>query len=368
MPIDIKVSRGVACDGLLFACGQCDLDAEGRPQRPGDLAAQTKVALAHLLDVLKQGGRAPRDLAHLHVFYRSDGTIDERAYEAQIASELPLEARPVTVLTPVPAFFYPGVEVEIDAVACAGQDPQSLKPNTGAFPPATRRDGLIFVRGGAEAASSDLAAGARAAADSLKGNLEALGAGPEDLCKLTVYLPVETSEPERAAARRALHTVLPQPATTCVVLPNLGRNGNAIRLEGLAADRTSAAWQPRAVGDGELQAVRCGRLLFIGGLPALDHKNRVLRPHDLSAQTHLAMESLGQHLAAFGTDFEHLVKVNTYYRSPGGAEALHQNLSIRSSYYASPGPASTGMPVPVLDPPGAMISIDAIAMIEPDGI
>ena len=139
MPIDIRVSRGVVGEGSLFICGQCDLDAEGRPQRPGDLSAQSEVALDHLLDVVRQAGLKARDLAHLHVFYRCDGSVDERGYEAALAEALPAEARPTTVLTPVPDFFYPGVEVEIDAIACTGNDGDAPASNKGSFPPATRR-------------------------------------------------------------------------------------------------------------------------------------------------------------------------------------------------------------------------------------
>ena len=58
-----------------------------------------------------------------------------------------------------------------------------------------------------------------------------------------------------------------------------------------------------------------------------------------------------------------LVKVNTYYEGGAEPQALHDNLSIRSSYYGEPGPASTGMPLPRLNPEGAMISIDAIAAL-----
>ena len=49
-------------------------------------------------------------------------------------------------------------------------------------------------------------------------------------------------------------------------------------------------------------------------------------------------------------------------RATAGAEALHANLPIRSSYFADPGPATTGIPMPVLAYDAMMVEIDAFAM------
>lgn len=284
MPIDIHVSRGVVEDGLLFICGQCDLDAEGRPQRPNDLAAQTEVALDHLVEVVRQAEMTDASLDHLHVFYRHDGSIDEAAYGQEVARLLPGDGRPTTVLTPVPAFFYPGVAVEIDAVL-------------------SRRPAFRYVQG--------QGGNTEDAVDDFSTKLKALDGVIEDLCKLTIYLDAGMTEAERAMARDIIEAGSGSCPSTSVIVPNLGPN--RIRIDGIAA--TEGRVESR--DQNGLKAVRVGRTIFIGGLLALDHKNRVMRPEDLSAQTHLVMDSLGQHLAAFGADFEHLVKVNTYYRSDG---------------------------------------------------
>ena len=48
------------------------------------------------------------------------------------------------------------------------------------------------------------------------------------------------------------------------------------------------------------------------------------------------------------------------------APALHANLPIRSSYFADPGPATTGVPLPALAYESMVIEIDAFAMTEKD--
>jgi hypothetical protein len=51
-------------------------------------------------------------------------------------------------------------------------------------------------------------------------------------------------------------------------------------------------------------------------------------------------------------------KVTTYYRADCGADALHANLPIRSSYFRDPGPTTTGIPLPRLFSDQALIAIE----------
>ena len=68
-----------------------------------------------------------------------------------------------------------------------------------------------------------------------------------------------------------------------------------------------------------------------------------------------------------------MCKLITMYAGGCGAEVLHANLPIRSSYFSEPGPATTGVPeslwdwhvhlaVPVLAYDAMMVEIDAFAM------
>ena len=91
-----------------------------------------------------------------------------------------------------------------------------------------------------------------------------------------------------------------------------------------------------------------------------------VHPDDLTAQTHQAMAHIKTILNELGADYSDVCKVMTVYKGDCGPEALNDNLPIRSSYFTDPGPATTGVPLPVLAYDAMAIEIDIYAMTEPD--
>ena len=71
-------------------------------------------------------------------------------------------------------------------------------------------------------------------------------------------------------------------------------------------------------------------------------------------------------LNELGADFDDVCKVMTVYMGGCGAQALNENLPIRSSYFEDPGPATTGVPLPVLAYDDMCIEIDIYAMAASD--
>jgi enamine deaminase RidA (YjgF/YER057c/UK114 family) len=97
-------------------------------------------------------------------------------------------------------------------------------------------------------------------------------------------------------------------------------------------------------------------LLFLPGqLP--------LEPGDLAAQTRAVMTRLGSILEQAGASFADLLKVTTHYVGTDIPDELHRTLEIRSQFYAEPGPASTGIPVPRLEPGDATLVVEAIVAL-----
>ena len=74
------------------------------------------------------------------------------------------------------------------------------------------------------------------------------------------------------------------------------------------------------------------------------------------------MVHIGTILRELGADYEDVCKMITMYAGGCGAEALHANLPIRSSYFSEPGPATTGVPLPGLAYDAMVVEIDAFAM------
>jgi len=81
-------------------------------------------------------------------------------------------------------------------------------------------------------------------------------------------------------------------------------------------------------------------------------------------QTRIAMRNIESVLNGMGATLEDVVKVTTFYQGSASAEALHENLLIRSASFHYPGPATSGIPVTHLVYESMVIEIEVIAMLD----
>ena len=351
MAIDVRVSLGQRRGDVLTTCGQCDLTPEGLSRHPGNLREQTRRTLDHLMAVIAKAGMAPADLLQLHAFYISRSLWeDEAAYGAALKAMLPPDCRPVIVLTPAPALFYDGLVVEIDGFAVQGDG------RAGADNAKCHGDWAVV------AGSLPFEAGAAGLLEDLAQKLAEAGTAAERLCRLVLYPPASAVGTRPFAAfLDSLKTELdPRPILAIAPLPALdeGESRAELRYEALAA--TQGDIRRDGPNGGWSRGVAIGPWVFASAAPHDQVPDR-----DLTQQTHLSMARLSAALESLGAGLEDLVKVNVYYAGGAEAQSLHENLSIRSGYYPNPGPASTGIPLPRLQPPGAWITVDALAWRAP---
>ncbi|MDE0460259.1 MAG: RidA family protein, partial [Chromatiales bacterium] len=116
-PIRVTHKHGVRCGEMVWVGGQVDLTPDGVVCNPGDLAAQTKRAMAHFARVLEELDCDPEDLVTLLCFYVNDGGVDEAGFLAAVGECLPPGARPAVTAVPVPYLAYDGLQVEIEGYA-----------------------------------------------------------------------------------------------------------------------------------------------------------------------------------------------------------------------------------------------------------
>jgi enamine deaminase RidA (YjgF/YER057c/UK114 family) len=83
---------------------------------------------------------------------------------------------------------------------------------------------------------------------------------------------------------------------------------------------------------------------------------------DLVGQTSIIMQGLDTGLRSAGLSFADVVKLTAHYTGGASEEELHGNMKVRHGFYASPGPASTGLPVAGLGNDKCRIAIDVVAM------
>jgi 2-iminobutanoate/2-iminopropanoate deaminase len=111
-------------------------------------------------------------------------------------------------------------------------------------------------------------------------------------------------------------------------------------------------------------AVRKGNLLFITGQDGSQYdpvaRKRTMKG-DIVAQTEVIYEKLKAILEAAGASFDDVVMTTDYITTTEGYE---ETASVRRRYFKNGFPASTGIIVKGLLGKGALIEIDAIAVLD----
>jgi enamine deaminase RidA (YjgF/YER057c/UK114 family) len=106
-----------------------------------------------------------------------------------------------------------------------------------------------------------------------------------------------------------------------------------------------------------------GKLVFIAGQVANDRKGHIVGNGDLKAQTEQAFRNLKSALAAAGTDFNHVVKINWYIKDYR-PESLAIIREVRNKYLnAARLPASTLVGVASLFQEDCLIEVEVTAVI-----
>jgi enamine deaminase RidA (YjgF/YER057c/UK114 family) len=120
---------------------------------------------------------------------------------------------------------------------------------------------------------------------------------------------------------------------------------------------------PRRDGVTQVVAVRGGKTVYVSAQLALDATGKLVGRGDLRAQTKRVFENLSLSLAAVGASFGDLVQMTTYVvgLKPGDAALVHE-VAAKFLPPIAP-PASSLVGVQALDPKGALVQIDAVAVV-----
>jgi 2-iminobutanoate/2-iminopropanoate deaminase len=107
--------------------------------------------------------------------------------------------------------------------------------------------------------------------------------------------------------------------------------------------------------------VRAGNLLFVSGCVAVDGQGRLVEG-DVVAQARQVFANIEAILTAAGTGFANVVKVTVYLTDIDDRPLVN---TVRREVFGQARPASTLVEVTRLAVPGALVEVDAIALIEP---
>ena len=393
-PIHVTHKHGVRCGEMIFFGGQVDLDSAGNVRNPGDLTTQTRAAMEYIRVILAELDADMADLVKLICFYVHEHDEDRDRLLAEVAATLGEGPGPVISLVPLPALAYEDMVVEIEGVAMRGADGARLArtaSNAGTptplptpFSHALRCGRMLFVGGqtaldsdGGVVEAGDLIAQSRLVTERIGVLLGDLGTGYNDAVKINRYYVAggTAEEWEGSALAVASYFAEPGPAATGIPIPALFRDGLMISVEVTAVLGEDGgplprqhAW-PQGHWDWPVHlpykhGVKHGHMVYVGGQVSIDSKGAVIDPGDLVTQTRTSMANIAKVLGEFGLGLDDVVKVTAFYAGNASAEVLHDNLSIRSSSFTEPGPATTGIPLPCLAYEQMEIEIEVVAMTD----
>ncbi|SDW63650.1 Enamine deaminase RidA, house cleaning of reactive enamine intermediates, YjgF/YER057c/UK114 family [Ruegeria halocynthiae] len=391
-PVKLTHHHAVRAGEMIFTGGQVDLDAHGNVRNIGDLEAQCKNSMAYMADLFADLDVEFDDLVRLVVYYVGDAADEAHLMEllSQIIGDT---ARPVISMINMPELCYPDMLTEIEGVAmrrpdgtrvpkqCHRLDDMPYLPD--GFSHVLRSGDMVFTSEmsaltshGTVEAPGDIPTQTAKTMERLTRALSAVGAELQDIVKLSTFYEddLHGSAWRKAAGLRSAYFSDPGPAATGIPVPGFAQEGLTTKIAATAIcapenDRKrrfswpDGHWNwtaPLPYKHGNM----CGNIIHIGGQVALDHQANVLQSGDMVAQTRIAMDNLSKVLAEFDATLDHVVKVTTFYQGSASADALHENLLIRSNSYTAPGPATTGIPVPALIYEGMVIEIEAIAILD----
>jgi len=111
-------------------------------------------------------------------------------------------------------------------------------------------------------------------------------------------------------------------------------------------------------------AVRAGGLLFLSGIVAVDGDGRLVGEGDVVEQARVVFASMRRVLAAAGATPADVVKVTIFLTDVDDRPKINP---VRQEFFGETRPASTLVEISSLAIPGAMIEVEAVAVLPRGG-
>lgn len=212
--------------------------------------------------------------------------------------------------------------------------------------------GLVFVgsAGGPTKTATDIEDAAHIEAARIAARLGAHERDPSSVIALDVLHEPGPSERDIEAA---LSAALPRACSPCLTFIEVSRGS----LDGrrLAVQAVSTADPVTSSDERFPQVNTAGPIVAVAAqvVPSAD---------DMVAQTNAVMRALGERLREAGTTYDDVVRCDVFYADQASThESWEVNARERAKYFAEPGPATTGIPLPRVQN-DALISIRALAV------
>ena len=254
--ISVPLSQGWKVGNRIFVGGQISADKTGSPVHVGDLDAQTRNIYDYIGRVLSDAGASFSDLTRVKICFKYDSK-DPNSGQAFIDRIMEVSKEYIKGTPPVVTAFavdllYPGLDLELDAMAIVDPDTKALAPSglggryqPSAFSDGVLADGEIYVAGQAALETDglvmfpgDFSAQANEVFQRLDRVLQEADATLKDIVKLNLFIVAQDAQVEEFfhQACRAWTEVSPDsyPAMTPVRVHELPKPGLLFQADCIA--------------------------------------------------------------------------------------------------------------------------------------
>ena len=107
-------------------------------------------------------------------------------------------------------------------------------------------------------------------------------------------------------------------------------------------------------------AIRSGNLLFLSGMAAHNLEGKIVGVGDADAQTRQALDNLAALMEEVGGTLDDIVKLTVFVQDIADRPTINK---VRAEYFHEPFPAATLIQVSRLAREGALVEIEAIAVV-----
>lgn len=251
-PLPRPFSQGVRSGKMIFVSAQSPVDAAGSVLHPGNIVAQTRQVMSQIAEILAGFGATFDDVVKTNRWYAGEAGIDDFEPAALACAAYFNEPGPAATGIPVPRLADPGIKVKISMIAMLGEDGSRL-PRRHVWPDSLwdwhvhlpyqhglKCEEMIFLGGqvsldrhGVAVYPGDLGAQTHQAMAHIGTLLNELGAGYDDVCKVTTVYSGECGEEALNANLpiRASYFSDPGPATTSIPLPVLAYENMMVEID-----------------------------------------------------------------------------------------------------------------------------------------
>ena len=106
--------------------------------------------------------------------------------------------------------------------------------------------------------------------------------------------------------------------------------------------------------------VEAAGLLYVSGMLPVNAAGELVGGADVIRQSEQVLDKIGAVLHSAGASFDDVVRVGVYVRDMADRETIN---TVRRRYFGDARPASTLVEVSALAHPGALVEIDAVALL-----